>query len=183
MAKKRNPLQEAFTRIRINRIMTRNRNLGRKLIYVFLDFDGVINVFREPGTPEYEEAIRKKTFEFWDVRCIQRLNAFAKDYPIEIVVSSSWRYAGLPYCIDYLHKAGMDETVKVIDTTEIAYNKSRQTEIVEYMLAHPYFTGFLVVDDGDMPEFGENMILTHPMKGWDDEIDAKIRKICSRQLQ
>ena len=180
--KKENKLKWMIADAKLNRIMNRNKKLGRDVIYVFLDFDGVINVFREPGTPEYEEAISKKTFEFWDEKCICRLNNLAKDFHIEIVISSSWRYAGLAYCIDYLHKAGMDD-IPVIDTTEITYEKTRQTEILEYLLAHPYFSGFIVLDDGDMPEFKEKMILTHPMKGWDDEIDVRIRKICTGLLK
>ena len=181
--KKEKILKWIIADAKLKRIMNRNKKDGRDLIYLFLDFDGVINVFREPGTPEYEEAISKKTFEFWDEKCVQRLNALARDYHIEIVISSSWRYAGLDYCIDYLHKAGMNDTVKVIDTTEITYEKTRQTEILEYLLDHPFFAGFIVLDDGDMPEFKEKMILTHPMKGWDDEIDLQVRKICTGLLK
>lgn len=183
MSKKPSRLEWAFINMRLHHIMRANKHRGRDLVFLFLDFDGVINVFREPGTPEYEEAIRKKTFEFWDDECVRKLNAFARDFHVEVIISSSWRYAGLPYCIDYLRKAGMEDHVRIIDTTEIAYNKSRQTEIVEYLFGHPYFSEFLVFDDGDMPEFKDRMILTHPMKGWTDEIDAQARKICGLHLK
>ena len=71
--KVKSEFQWRIDHMKLNRIMRKNRKEGKKLYYVFLDFDGVLNVFFEPGTPEFE-AMRKKIedggeFEFADRKC------------------------------------------------------------------------------------------------------------------
>lgn len=61
---------------RLISIMTANRAKEDSVIYMFLDFDGVINIFLLEGTPEYEEALEKREFDFANRECVQRFNRF-----------------------------------------------------------------------------------------------------------
>ena len=64
----------------VNSIMIHNRNAGIRKIYMFLDFDGVVNVFVLPGTKRYEEMQESGNFEFFDRDCVRRLNDFVRDW-------------------------------------------------------------------------------------------------------
>lgn len=159
--------------------MSHNRKHRDPVIYMFLDFDGVINVFCEPGSPEYEQAVSTGDFDFANRIIIKRLNKMYHDYPIRIVISSSWRYGGLDYCREYLLKGGMDPDVSFYGTTEIDMYLTRENEIVDYLFEHPDFSGFIVFDDIHMPHLTKYQIETNPMKGWTEEKDQEARKkIC-----
>lgn len=163
----------------IRSILVNNRDLEQKKIYLFLDFDGVINVFLEPGTPEFEAALKKKEFDFANRDCVARLDRLCHAFPIEIVLSSSWRYSGLEYCREYLMKYGLSEDVRFAGTTSIDTLQKRQLDIADYLVAHKDFNGFLILDDIEMPEFGKADLVMNPLKGFDDEQYAKAYEICT----
>ncbi len=161
--------------------MAENRQKGIHKYYLFLDFDGVINVFYLPGTPEYEEMVKMEEFEFADRRCVARLQALCRDYPIEVIISSSWRFSGLKNCIEYLRKAGLSEDTPIVDVTQGEKWQTRESDIHQYLYEHPDFSGYIVFDDMRMPHIPGHMVQTDPLKGWDAERDAYARTLLDQQ--
>ena len=168
----------------VNDMILENRNKGVQKFCLFLDFDGVINVFLDPDDPATEDRLKKMAtrFDFADRKCVARLNQLLHDYPIDAVISSSWRYEGLQPCIDYLKNAGLKETDKVVGVTEIDLNKTRQEVICDYLLKHPYYSGFLVFDDIPMPEFPNEWVETYPFQGYDSERDVYARNLLQKAM-
>lgn len=164
----------------VNSIMIHNRNAGIRKIYMFLDFDGVVNVFVLPGTKRYEEMQESGNFEFFDRDCVRRLNDFVRDWPVTIVISSSWRFGGLDYCKEYLKDAGLEEHVIFSDTTSLEVDGPREELIMDYLLEHPDFTGFLIFDDIHMSHLLDYLVQTDVLKGWDEECDERARKIIAK---
>lgn len=166
----------------IEYMMRTNFKSGYRKIYLFLDFDGVINVFYMPGTPEYEKKLEesKESFEFADHDAVQRLNALSRDFPISVVISSSWRFGTLKSCTEYLEKAGLSSQVTIAGTTQTDHFQTREEDIQQYLLEHPDFTGFIIFDDGAMPSLSDYLVQTNPLKGWDKERDIYARDILKK---
>lgn len=160
-------------------IMHINQKKRKKKIYLFLDFDGVINVFYQEGTPEYEKKVKesRERFDFADRNCVKRLDKFCEDYPVEVIISSSWRFGKLKECIMYLKNAGLRNENAIVDTTQTKVFQSREADIEQYLLAHPDFTGFLIFDDMNMPHFQSYLVQTDSFHGWDEEKDKLARNI------
>lgn len=175
--KKKSDLQWFLIHRKLERIMHQNRKKEEKIIYLFLDFDGVINRFYLEGTPEYEEMLKKSEFEFADRKCIERLNRLYHDFPLRLILSSSWRFSGIPYCTEYLRKAGLDQDVEFYGMTDIESFRPREEEIVDYLFEHPDFAGFGILDDIDMKHLKAYEAMTDGLKGLDEEKDLEIRKI------
>jgi len=176
---KKSELQWMFDHGKIRNIMRKNRKKEDPFVYVFLDFDGVINVFYLEGTPEYYEMLAKGEFEFADRRCVERINRLHRDFPIRIILSSSWRFSGIPYCTEYLQNAGLDPEIKIYGMTQTEVFHPREEDIVSYLLEHPDFTGFVVLDDIHMKHLQAFEVETDPLKGYTEERDLKCREIIS----
>lgn len=163
-------------------IMKTNRKTGLRKFYLFLDFDGVINVFFMPGTPEYDQKVKESEdhFDFADRGAVQRLNALSRDFPISLVISSSWRFGTLKSCIKYLKQAGLSDQVTVAGTTQTDHFQTREEDIQQYLLEHPDFTGFIIFDDGNMPNLKNYLVLTNPLRGWNQERDEYARDILKK---
>lgn len=181
MEVKKSKFQWRVDHIKLNRIMASNRKKDGSVIYLFLDFDGVLNIFLLEGTPEYEKAMAKKEFDFANRECVQRFNRFMQDYPmLRVVVSSSWRYAGLPYCQEYLENAGMDPKIKLEYQTDSHTMEPRELHITDFLFAHPDFRGFIIFDDMKMPNLEDYLVRTDCLVGWNEERDAYARKILEK---
>ena len=166
---------------RIRSIIRSNKYREDSVIYMFLDFDGVINIFLLEGTPEYELAVSKDEFDFANRDCVKRLNQLCHDYPqIKVVVSSSWRYAGLAYCQEYLERAGMDPSIRLHDMTDAVTNLPREEHIVDYLFSHEDFRGLIIFDDMKMKNLNEYLVQTDCLIGWNEERDAYARKILDK---
>ena len=159
-----------------------NQKKGRNKIYLFLDFDGVINVFYQPGTPAYEKKLQesKDTFDFADRDCVHRLDQLCQDYPVQVIISSSWRFGKLKNCVDYLKHAGLKNTKAVTDTTQTKGFQSREADIEQYLLSHPDYTGFVIFDDMYMPHLKDYLVQTDSFHGWDAERDQYARNIMKK---
>lgn len=164
------------------RIVEDNRRNGLVHYCLFLDFDGVINVFYQPGTKKYEEMKRKPKdeFSFADRDCIERINQLLKDFPMDMVISSSWRFGGLKSCVEYLEKAGFTQKQKAIGITETDEFRPRQIEISDYLISHPVYSGFLILDDMPMPEFKNELVQTNCFQGYDAEKDIFARNLLKK---
>lgn len=164
---------------KITEIQQKNRTHSSKnKFYGFLDFDGVVNVFYPPGSPQYERLLAQETidFNFSDPGCVERFSKLCLEYDIQVVISSSWRYSGLDYCRDYLIKGGLSEDVDIIDITDIdLWSCDREMHITDYLFAHPDFTGFLIFDDLRMPHLMMNLVHCETLKGYTEEKDLEAR--------
>jgi hypothetical protein len=166
----------------IEYIMHANQKKGLHKIYLFLDFDGVINVFYQEGTEAYKKKIKESgnSFDFADRKAVERLNRFCEDYPVQVIISSSWRFGRLKGCTAYLKQAGLKDEKIIADTTQTASYQEREADIEQYLLAHPDFSGFLIFDDMDMPHFEDYLVQTDPFKGWNAERDRAARRIVKK---
>lgn len=153
----------------VSEIFEENRRNGIRRYALFLDFDGVIHVFYVQGTPEYEAAVKrmKNKMEFIDPDALSNVDEIVSEYDMDIIISSSWRYNGLDYCRNYLKKSGMKNYGKIIDITQDEVFLDRRIEIAEYLISHPVYSGFIVLDDIRMPEFKGSYIRIDPTKGFD----------------
>lgn len=167
------------------RTAARNRKNGKRKIYAFLDFDGVINVFYPPGSPQYEHLVelskQNVPFQFSDEDCLKRLSGLCLDSDIDLIISSSWRYSGLAYCKDYLVNGGMDPAVKVTGMTSDVIGKTREELILQYLQENPDYQGFLILDDMSMPHLDKYLVHCDSMHGYDEEMDQKARQILKDQ--
>lgn len=107
-----------------------NRRRGIDKIYGFLDFDGVINLYNFDISDDEVVKEKARTNEFYDLDCVANLSSLCLRYDIHLVVSSSWRYSGLPYCIEYLNKAGLDPRIDVCGMTETDWGTYRVQHVV-----------------------------------------------------
>lgn len=157
--------------VAIRKLLQKNRKNGVRRYALFLDFDGVIHVFYQEGTPKYQEALKRMRdhFDFVDPECLANVDRLIEMYDLDVIVSSSWRYNGLSYCRDYLKKSGMKNYRSVKDTTQIESYKDRRLEITEYILEHPVYSGFIVLDDIPMTEFKGSYIGIDPTEGFNKE--------------
>ena len=127
--------------------------------------------------------ISRETFDFADRKCVGRLNSICKDYPIEVILSSSWRFSGVDYCRKYLETAGLESHVHIAGTTQTEVFQHREKDILQYITDHPDCAGYIVFDDGSMPHLAGHMIQTNPFRGWDEERDRYARLLLDNQKQ
>lgn len=140
-----------------------------KQFYLFLDFDGVVNVFYEPGTPKYEQVIAQQTYFQADRDCVQWLNRLVKHFSLKIVITSSWRWNGLVFCKQHLVDGGFLYPEQIVDMTSLNDHISRDTLILDYIQNHDIEV-YAVLDDLDLPELNGHMFQTKPHLGIDESI-------------
>ena len=99
----------------IEQRMRENRKAGGNHRVLFLDFDGVVNVPYQYGTPEYEDAMSRGVYDFFRPEITERLNKLIHDYQLSVVISSSWRTMGVKFCQNSLLEAGFDPDVIIED--------------------------------------------------------------------
>ena len=166
----------------VRQILQENREKGIRKYAMFLDFDGVIHVFYVQGTPQYEAAMKrmKTKLDFIDPQCLANVDRLTGEFDMDVIISSSWRYNGLDYCRKYLQKSGMKHVDHVVDTTQDEQFLDRRIEIAEYLISHPIYSGFIVLDDIQMKEFEGSYIRINPTVGFDDEKYALAKRILER---
>lgn len=147
----------------------RNKRRGVHRIYGFLDFDGVINLYNFDITDDEVVKQKARSNEFYDLDCVANLSSLCLKYDIHLVISSSWRYSGIGYCVDYLHKAGLDERIDICGMTETDWGTYRPQHIINYLLSHPDYSGWVVFDDLNMPQLGRHLVQCDSRKGLDKE--------------
>ena len=163
----------------IEKTISANAGRGKKHIYLFLDFDGVINLFIDTDRDDAVEIMRKRaeTMEFADRECVRNLDQLLSDHPeIDVIISSSWRLKGVEYCRQYLKKAGLNRVSQITDVIEHKEELHRSQEIANYLLQHPDYTDYMIFDDQSMSVFGDRWVYTHPYHGYDAERDAWVRQ-------
>jgi hypothetical protein len=118
---------------------------------IFLDIDGVLNcqTFYDSRQPEDGQICRER---------VGWLNGVCEDAGAQVVISSTWRMSGLPYCKEALERAGA--TFDIIGTTPLSDDRIRGVEIYRWIqqMTVPLFgiapddfhTYVIIDDDSDM---------------------------------
>lgn len=169
----------------VAKILQTNRKKEIQKYALFLDFDGVIHVFYQEGTPKYEQALKRMQshFDFVDPESLANVDQLAENFDLDIIVSSSWRYNGLSYCREYLKKSGMKNYNSVKDTTQTESYMDRRLEITEYLMEHPVYSGFIVLDDIPMTEFKGSYISIDPTEGFDEDKFKQASQVLEGYMQ
>ena len=167
----------------VTRQMLRNRIEDRIHRVLFLDFDGVVNVPYEYGTPEFNAAMDQGVYDFFRPEIVERLNQLVHEFDLHIVITSSWRYSGIEFCQNSLRNAGFSEDVVIEGMTEMNEDyPPRWTEILKYLEEHPETSDILILDDLPMHELSDFAVQTVFENGYDEEADRKARSILNRQI-
>lgn len=164
----------------IEQRMNRLRRQGKHHQVLFLDFDGVVNVPYEYGTPEYEEAMARGVYDFFRPEIVERLNRLIHDFNLSVVISSSWRWQGIEFCQDSLNNAGFDNVIIEGMTPVDETYPPRSEEILQYLEEHRDITGFLILDDIPMHELSDYAIETVFEDGYTVLDDKRARAILKR---
>lgn len=133
---------------------------------VFLDIDGVVN------TLQINENLEPKYYSENDGRvgneqAVRWLSKLCLETGAHIVISSSWRHAGLMACRNCLYNAGLDKRIKIIDKTPTYFNKERGYEIKCWLKEHPEVVQFVILDDDtDMEPFMKYLVKCDSSKGF-----------------
>ncbi len=154
-------------------------NPGKERNLLFLDFDGVINTYREDASREMFIGKRSqmKFMDVSDEESMKNLNTLVKKYDPEIIISSSWRYSGLDYCRDYLYHCGLTEWAKITDTTATGEMAPRHEEILYWLEQHHDFTNLVILDDIYMSELAPHQVMTQFPDGFDKKCLKRAEKL------
>lgn len=71
----------------------------------------------------------------------------------------------------------------VIDTTQTESYMDRRLEITEYLLEHPVYSGFIVLDDIPMTEFKGSYISIDPTEGFDEDKFEQASQVLRRYMK
>lgn len=153
---------------------------GLSRIFLFLDFDGVINTYQNANYRQiFTGTLTKDDItDLTTPACMQNLNAFVLEFQPDIIISSSWRYSGLDYCRDYLYHGGLDASARITDTTTRDGFLPREEEILQYLQQNHEMTGMLILDDIYMEPLAKYQVTTDFSRGFDRDALARARKIC-----
>lgn len=112
---------------------------------VFLDIDGVVNTLQidENLKPYYgtEQTCPN------NIQALRWLSRLCLEQNAKIVISSTWRHAGLQRCRETLYKGGLSTEIEIIDTTPTYYGEQRGKEIYDWLRFHPEVKKFVILDD------------------------------------
>lgn len=136
--------------------------------YLFLDFDGVINIFNQHGK-----------MSFPCLKAVSYLNKFINDTKLRVVITSTWRYQGIRYCYEHLKKGGLDLPFELFDRTQTREVLAREEEIEQYLEKEGKLK-FLVLDDAYLKISPTYFLRTDCHCGWNEEVDNKLRLMAKK---
>ncbi len=182
MADKRRKLS-AFQVFCMKMKMKRNDRQGSKLRYLFLDFDGVINVPYEPDTPEFEYAV-SHNYDFFRRDMVNRVNRLCADYGLQTVITSSWRFNGMDFCRKVLYEAGFDRNLILAGATDSEnIFEHRAVLIHKWVSEHPETAAIMILDDIPMSALSDYEANTDFDEGYTEEKDQEARRKLDRQIR
>lgn len=155
---------------------------------IFLDIDGVLNTERYiTEAIENDMPVHDKYGHIFDYKSVDVLRHIIKESGAKIVISSTWRYAGIKEMKDMWKDRKLPG--EVIDVTlardssrieeqkrlykelygEHFYDRSRGQEINIYLKTHPEVEKYVIIDDDyDMLE-GQNVVHTDLINGLEEK--------------
>ena len=139
---------------------------------IFLDIDGVLNVYCES---------RDKYGCTFHTHFEDNLHDLIEATDAEIVISSTWRYSGLKVMQNMWRDRGL--AGKVIDITPIIHDGVRCDEI-DYWLRENQVDSYVIIDDDDdmLPEQMGHFVKTSENHDHFDKVDFGygLTKECTR---
>lgn len=122
---------------------------------IFLDIDGVI---ADAVSYKKEEDMLNRT-------CIKNLNYLVSKLKAKVVISSTWRYEGIPRLNYKLRKAGLKKDIFGITGSS---SKGRGIQILDWIRDNKYKGDYLVIDDDsfDIVDSIPRDKFMHLKKGW-----------------
>lgn len=163
-----------YEKVRIHLKHTKSTNL-----IVFLDFDGVINADFHTSTNTVEP-LPSGNYNIASPACVKRVNAICQKFDVQIVLSTSWRFSGMDNCIAYLKEVGFTETERIIGMTTLhpeVYN--RELEILNWLVEHDDYKGFLILDDAPIHYLSSYQCQSDFEEGFNDSLYQRAVEILS----
>lgn len=144
---------------------------------IFLDIDGVINTMQIGAdlVPYYgtEDTCPN------NIQAIRWLNKLCIETNAKIVISSSWRHAGMDKCRKAIYKGGVAEDIEIIDSTPTTWG-DRGDEIKLWLDTHPEVEEFVILDDDtDMGDLLPYLVKCDHQKGFAAEEYTKAFRLLS----
>lgn len=159
-----------YTRVELEARMRRNRQKGLSDNLFFLDFDGVINTFPKA----FEE--REGKFDVLNRQCVANVSRLCRERKMDLVITSSWRYDGLDYCLDYLRSGGLDPSIRIRGATPMfPAGQGREAEILAYLKKEKNLTAFIIADDIPMHVLAPYAVRTTWERGLDEDVYNRLR--------
>ena len=154
---------------------------------LFLDIDGVLNHEKHynwlHNTDEATPLQRVHPYTEFNPKSVKELNRILDETDAKLVISSSWRFDGIPLLTNIFKHVGIYHKIYDI-TPSLAniYNTTlcRGKEIDKWLSEHPEVTRYAILDDDtDMEEHQlQFFIKTDPYKdGLNSEVADKVIKI------
>ena len=113
---------------------------------IFLDFDGVLTT-------------KLTRFSFGDPICVRELNRITTMTDADIVVSSTWRFAGLRSVREDMFNWGVAKVPIDITPRLLDDGKSRGEEIQQWLVENFGVTRFVILDDDtDMGNLRDKLV-------------------------
>jgi hypothetical protein len=137
---------------------------------IFLDFDGVLN---SVASMIYNNRLKLQGLSdiptneaFCPISC-SNLEYILEELPdVQVVVSSNWRKDKTLNSLQEIFKINDILPKRMIDTTPIAKDNYRGTEVDMYLKEHPEITDFVIIDnDSDMEPYMDRLVQTDSRNG------------------
>lgn len=148
---------------------------------VFLDIDGVVN------NPYIDADLKVKYFTEYDgrvsnVQAIRWLSRLCLETDAVIVISSTWRHAGIDNVRNCLYNSGLDPEVTIYDTTPNSWG-DRGDEIALWLKVHPEVDKFVILDDdNDMGQLLSHLVQCDSSKGFLEKEYQQAKSLLSGTL-
>jgi Swiss Army Knife RNA repair-like protein len=137
-------------------------------VYIFLDFDGVLNSGRYLMANEEQRRRHVNRRLVFDPAAMELLNTLVMRHPAEIVISSDWRKAAnYDVLAARMTRDGFRYPEKVVGQTPNYGRAPRGQEIHAWLMARNVRgKPFVVLDDRtDMDQVDSHLINTDPLDG------------------
>lgn len=156
----------------------------KKLFFIFLDVDGVLNnedYIEECYEKNGHHAMHMNHVPF-DPKCLENLmilvNKLREKYSVEIILSSTWRLHEIDY--EIVNARIAEYGLSLFDRTKYMGN-IRGLEIKDYLDNNKKCKNFLIIDDDPfdiVTYFKDNLVLTNFKTGFNKEaLDLALSKI------
>lgn len=151
---------------------------------LFLDFDGVLNsvdnmesnYFLWKNKPEHKS--KDKFGDLFDQRCVNWLTYIILKTECKLVVSSTWRIAGL----NTLREMWLERQLpgELYSITGVHYTGTRGGEIEQWLTENKYVINYCIVDDANDMLDHQPLVQTNPIYGLDKQSAISIINILNK---
>ena len=162
--------------------------------YLFLDIDGVLNTLDYAKACQWKDGkVRDEYGALFDPYTVENLKYILDSVPVKLVISSSWKFYGVPKLREMWKKRNLpgtilditpntisDEMLLNANLDEFQLGVCRGNEIKEWLSRHEdIISNYVIIDDFDdmLSEQEDHVVLTESLIGiteWEAEKAIKI---------